>query len=117
MSFLAFSHILYYTLWKGEKTMTQSQAKAFLITNVSSEDLYHLKLSLRPLSHALEACTIVRSRGSLTFHRPIDEIPLGHLSPQESAYLQCKLRPGSPTLCVEDLLASLHHSLTIDSVD
>lgn len=56
----------------------------FHLINTSSEALVDLSLDTTLLPTSVQACNILRERGSLQCMAPFDTLPLGNLYPDES---------------------------------
>ncbi|MDF2879315.1 MAG: hypothetical protein K0S30_2411 [Clostridia bacterium] len=79
------------------------------ITNTSDSYINNLKLIIEPKEIAILEQCIIRQRGSLSFDPIVNNLEVGNLAPDESAYFEYAFKPSSSAA---SLLDQMHISYT-----
>ena len=64
------------------------------ITNTSNTYINNLKLIIQPKEASILEQCIIRQRGSLSFDTAFDQLDVGNLAPDETAYFEYAFRPA-----------------------
>lgn len=73
------------------------------ITNISETMLTNVTLCINNIIPNLSKLTVIRERGSLSFGPDTNQVCLGNLYPEETAYLYYTLAPDTPSPSISPL--------------
>lgn len=79
------------------------------ITNTSKSYLNNMKLIIKPQDISILEQSVIRQRGSLSYDTLSEQLDLGNLAPDETAYFECAFTPLQNS-CTLSKQLSIHYT-------